>query len=240
MLIFALPLLVLVPQPRRSVALGTAIARGFKQSLRSVRLLRDHPQSARFLLAHILYRDGINTLFAFGGIYAAGTFGMTTEEILMFGVALYVIAGIGAFGFAWVDDRIGSKRTVLLAVVGMTAFGLPLLLVSTSTGFVIFGLAISVFFGPAQSASRSLMTRLTPEGHEGQMMGLFALSGKIISPLGPFLVGWITLAAESQRVGMATILVFFAVGGAILLGVREPAPANVRARPRQADTTRRL
>ena len=234
MLVFALPLLIVAPRTERSVALGTAMARGVQQSLRSVRLLRNHRQTARFLLAHILYRDGINTLFAFGGVYAAGTFGMTTEEILMFGVALYVVAGVGAFGFAWVDDRIGSKRTILVSLAGMIAFGLPLLLVATSTGFFVFGLALSIFFGPAQSASRSLMSRLTPEGHRGQMFGLFALSGRIISPLGPLLVGWITLAADSQRVGMATILVFFVVGGAILLGVREPSPADGDPQPRPA------
>ena len=222
MLVFALPLFLLVPEHRAGVGLGSAILHGLRQVRTTLSLLRGHRNAARFLFAHILYRDGVNTMFAFGGVYAAGTFGMSTEDILVFGVSLYVTAGIGAFAFAWLDDLIGGRRTVLLSLAGLIAFGVPMLLVPDARSFFAVGLGFAVFFGPVQAASRSLMARLTPPGLEGQMFGLFALSGKVISPLGPLLVAWVTLAADSQRVGMSVVLLFLLLGGTILWGVREP------------------
>ena len=90
--------------------------------------VRRNANIARFLLARLIYNDGLNTLFAFGGIYAAGTFGMTLNEVLLFGIALNVTAGLGAFGFAFLDDRIGSKPTILVAVCGLFVAGTVALL----------------------------------------------------------------------------------------------------------------
>ena len=225
-LVFALPLFIVMREPPRTVGIGKAIATGLRSLAVTVRMLKDHGNTARFLIAHMIYRDGINTLFFFGGVYAAGTFGMDQTQILTFGVLIYISAGIGAFGFAWLDDRIGGRKTVLMGLAGLLAFGIPLLMVQSQTAFMILGIGIGVFFGPVQSASRSLMARLTPPGHEGQMFGLFGLSGKAISPLGPLLVGWVTLISDSQRVGMATVMVFFVVGGLVLWTVREPVGAR--------------
>ena len=85
--------------------------------------VRRNANIARFLLARLIYNDGLNTLFAFGGIYAAGTFGMTLNEVLLFGIALNVTAGLGAFGFAFLDDKIGSKPTILIAICGLFVGG---------------------------------------------------------------------------------------------------------------------
>ncbi len=223
-LVFALPFFVMVPdRPSTGVTLGRAVLDGVREVGRTIRVLKQYPQAARFLIAHVFYRDGINTLFIFGGIYAAGTFSMTAEDILLFGVMLYIAGGIGAVGFAWIDDWIGGKRTVLLSLAAMVLLGVPILLVESGETFFWLGVAMGAFFGPAQSASRSLMARLAPAGLEGQMFGLFALSGKVISPFGPLLVGWLTLASESQRVGMSVIVGFFVLGGVLLLRVREPA-----------------
>lgn len=222
-LVFSLPLFLLVREPRHKVDAFRAIADGVASLSKTVAMLKNHGNTALFLLAHMIYRDGLNTMFFFGGVYAAGTFGMEQADILLFGLLIYIAAGIGAFAFAWLDDRIGGRRTVLISLCGLLVFGIPLLLIQTQAAFFVLGTGIGVFFGPVQSASRSLMARLTPPGHEGQMFGLFGLSGKAISPFGPLLVGWVTLAAGSQRAGMATVMVFFAVGGLLLWFVREPA-----------------
>jgi UMF1 family MFS transporter len=170
----------------------------------------------------MLYTDGLNTLFVFGGIYAAGSFGMDTEEILIFAILLNVTAGLGATAFGWIDDWIGAKRTILIAVAALTLFGGLILLVESKTWFYVLGAAIGVFAGPAQSASRSLMARLAPAGLRTEMFGLYALSGKATAFVGPALVGWLTVWAGSQRIGMATILAFFVVGWLLLLPLREP------------------
>ena len=189
---------------------------------RTLRSIRDHRTIARFLLARMLYIDGLNTLFAFGGLYAAGTFGMDLAEVLYFAVALNVAAGIGAFGFGWIDDWLGSKRTLIMSLVALIIVGALILIVEDKVWFWILGLGIGIFMGPTQAASRSMMARLAPVERQTEMFGLFALSGKATAFLGPWLVALLTMSSGSQRIGMSVVLVFFAAGLAIIIGVREP------------------
>jgi UMF1 family MFS transporter len=177
---------------------------------------------ARFLLAHMFYTNGLNTLFAFGGIYAAGTFQMSFAEVLIFGIALNVTAGVGAAGFAWVDDLIGSKKTVLIALSALSALGLALVLVEAKPVFFVLGCLLGIFVGPAQAAGRALMARLAPKELETQAFGLYELAGKVTVFVGPLLLGLATDFFRSQRVGMSTILLFFVAGIIILLPLREP------------------
>lgn len=147
---------------------------------------------------------------------------MSFEQILMFAIGLNVTAGIGAAGFAFMDDRAGSKRTVLVALAGLSVFGFGLLLINGIGLFIGLALALGIFVGPAQAASRSLMARISPAGMETEMFGLYALTGKSIAFMGPLAFGLLTEIFDSQRAGMASILAFWLVGGALLLTVREP------------------
>ncbi len=227
--LFALPLFLFVPDaPPRRQPIAIALRQGLGSLGRTLKALPRHGQTGRYLLAHMFYTDGLNTLFAFGGLYAAGTFGMSFQEILVFGILLNVFAGLGAAGFAWVDDWIGPKRTILIALVGLFFAGAAILVVETRLSFTVLGCVIGIFIGPAQSASRSLMVRLAPPEHRSELFGLYALSGKATAFLGPALVGTVTLWADSQRAGMATILVFFLVGAILMLPLREP-PRQISA-----------
>ncbi len=222
-LVFALPMFLLTPdRPATRLSAGQAIRRGLGTLLGTIRQLPRYGNIARFLLARLFYIDGLNTLFAFGGIYAAGTFGMEFQEILIFGILLNVTAGLGAVAFAWVDDWFGSKPTILIAVAGLTVFGAAILVVESKLWFYVLGCVIGIFIGPAQAASRTMMARLAPPDMQTEMFGLFAFSGKVTAFMGPALVGAVTAAADSQRVGMATILVFFLVGMLLMLPVKEP------------------
>ncbi len=183
------------------------------------RRVRNNRHIVRFLVAHMMYAEGLNTLFAFGGIYAAGTFGMEFDELILFGIAINLTAGLGAAAFAWVDDWIGPKRTILIAVSALAVLGLVLVLVEGKALFWMVALPLGIFVGPAQAASRSFMARLAPPEMTTEMFGLFALSGKATAFLGPALLAWVTVTFQSQRAGMATILVFLLVGLALLLGV---------------------
>ena len=221
--VFCLPMFLLTPDRQSSsLPVGEALRRGLGQLVGTLRQVRQYGNILRFLIARMLYIDGLNTLFAFGGIYAAGTFGMGFEEILMFGILLNVTSGLGAAAFAWIDDWLGSKPTIIIAVSALTLLGGAILLVETTTWFMILGAALGIFIGPAQAASRTLMARLAPAELRTEMFGLYAFSGKATAFLGPALVGWATLLADSQRVGMSMILVFFVAGLLLLIPVKEP------------------
>lgn len=221
--IFSVPLFLFTPdRAATEVPFLRAVTDGLKTLWGTLQAARHHAAILRFLIAHLFYTNGLTTLFAFGAIYAAGTFGMDFGEVLRFGVALNVTAGCGALAFAWVDDRIGSKRTILIALFGLTFFGSILVIVQSKELLWIFGVALGVFVGPAQAAGRSLMTRLIPKGQETEMFGLYALAGKATVFLGPLAFSVATDIFDNQRAGMATILVFFILGILVLRGLHEP------------------
>ncbi|SOB59388.1 Major facilitator superfamily protein [Pseudodesulfovibrio profundus] len=224
-LLFCIPLFLFTSDaPGTGVPLRTALSQGLGQIRRSVREVRNYKDIAIFLLARMLYNDGLTTMFAFGGIYAAGTFGMTSSEVIIFGIGLNVTAGLGAAAFAWMDDKVGPRKTILVSLTGLTGCGVLILLVESLTLFWIFGLAVGIFVGPVQASSRSYLARVAPAELRGEMFGLFALSGKLTSFLGPLLVGWLTFASGSQRVGISAIIALFGLGLAGMFFV--PAAKN--------------
>lgn len=215
--LFVWPLFVFTAdRPGRSLAVGTAIREGLRTLRNTLKELRAGRQLPLFLLAHMLYADGLTTLFAFGGIYVSGTFGMSLAEVIVFGVVLNVAAGLGAFLFGWVDDWIGSRRTAVLALVGLTLASVAAVSVQTRPWLWVAGCFLGLFVGPVQAASRSLMARLSPPDQQAAYFGLFALSGKATAFVGPVVVAIVTDAAGSQRLGLATIIAFL-VAGLILL-----------------------
>ncbi len=220
-LLFAWPVLLFVPDPpgARQPA-GQAIASCLADTKRLIRGLPQRPDMLRFLVARLFYTDGLNTLFAFGAIYAAGVHGMGMEQILLFGIALNVTAGLGAAGFGLLDERIGAKRVVMIALACMIVLGAALLLTDSVTWFWVLAMALGIFMGPAQAASRTLMAQMAPEGQCASHFGLFALSGRITGFMGPAVLAAVTAASGSQALGMSTVLVFLALGAGILATVR--------------------
>ena len=220
--VFSLPLILWTPDtPARPISWRVAARDGIRQLIATFAEVRRHGNIARFLLARLFYNDGLVTLFAVGGIYAKTTFGMTTAEVLQFGVGINVTAGLGAAAFAWIDDWIGSKRTILISLAGLIIIAAGVLSAETTTMFLIWGSALGIFVGPVQAASRTMMAHLAPQGMATEMFGLFAFSGKATAFIGPFVFAAVTALTASQRWGMATILVFFVVGGALLFTVAD-------------------
>ena len=216
--VFCMPLFLFVPDLGRiDLSMSNAARSGISSLIGTLRSLRDYRQIGWYLLARVFYVDGMNTMFAFGGIYAAGTFGMTVAEVIRFGIALNVSAGLGAAAFAWVDDSIGPRRTIVIALSGLIVLGVPLLVIDSKVWFWIIGVSLGVFMGPAQAASRSLMANLAPVELRTEMFGLFAFSGKATCFMGPLILGTVTLATGSQRMGMTTVVILLAIGLAILV-----------------------
>ena len=220
--LFSIPFFIKTEDtPSKNKPYKKAISDGVKRLKDGYEILKTTPQITRFLVARIFYNDGLATIFAMGGVYAAGTFGFETAEIFYFGIGLNITAGIGAYGFAWIDDKSGSKNTIVWSLIGVIVPVIAVLFVETKTWFWVWGLLLGIFVGPVQAASRTLMGRLAPEDKRNQMFGLLALTGKVTSFVGPILVGWITLLMSNQRWGMGIILVFLITGLIIMWNVED-------------------
>lgn len=233
-LLFSLPLFLNVPEARVAGA-KIDVGAAFRELGQTIRDIRRYREVVKFLVARVIFNDGLVTIFAFGGIYAAGTFGMTLSEVIMFGVVLNISSGVGAFAFGFVDDRIGGRNTILVTIAALGATTALAAWAPDRTWFWVAGILLGIFVGPNQSASRSLMGRFVPARHQNEFFGFFAFSGKATAFAGPMLLGLLTDAFDSQRVGIASILAFFVIGGAILLTVDEKAGV---AAAREADRTR--
>ncbi len=219
--VFALPFVLLAPREAARGAARVDVRGAFRELWATFHQVRRFRDAARLLLARLFFNDGLNTVYSFGGIYAAGTFGMSFSEILVFGIVLNVAAGLGALAFGFVDDRIGGKRTIQLSLAALFAATLLAVLAHSRALLWVAGTLVGVFGGPNQAASRSLMGRFTPRERESEFFGFFSFTGKLASFFGPLLLGAATLAFGGQRFGLATVLVFFVVGGVLLWPVDE-------------------
>jgi len=218
--VFALPLFLFTPDVAgRGRPPQRAAREGLRQLVRTFREARRHAGLFRFLVARMLYVDGLGTLFSFGGVFAAGTFGLGEREVLEFGIALNVSAGVGAALLARLDDRLGGRRTAALSLVGLLVSGIVAVAAPTAGTFFAAAVVLGLFVGPVQAASRSYLARTAPPALRNQMFGLYAFSGKVTAFVGPLLVAALTRVSGSQRVGMSVVLMLFAAGLALLLGV---------------------
>lgn len=225
--VFSLPLFLWTPDlAAPGMRMAAAVRDGIGQLGASLRRLRAHPVVLRFLVARMIYIDGLATVFALGGVYAAGTFDMSETEVLLFGIALNATSGLGAAAFAFLDDRLGPRTVIVASLAGLVVCLLAALVARTAPGFWAAGMALGLFVGPVQASSRSLLAHLAPSELRAEFFGLYALSGKATAFLGPILVGWLTLWSGSQRTGFAAVLAFFAVGLVLMRRVRADAVAR--------------
>lgn len=223
--IFSLPLFLFVrPKgPKSHIKPVDAAKGGFKDIARTLKDLKQYKQITLLLIARLIYNDGLVTIFAFGGIYAAGTFGFTFDEIMIFGIGINVAAGSGALLMGFLDDKLGGKKTIQFSNIALALATFLAVVAPSKALFWVAGMMIGFFAGPNQSASRSLLGRFVPNEKENQFFGFFAFSGKLTAFMGPILLGILTQAFNSQRAGVSVIILFFIVGGLILQKVDEEA-----------------
>jgi UMF1 family MFS transporter len=220
--LFVWPMFAFTPdRVRNQLSTAEKISNGLGALIGTLKKVRHYRNIALFLIARMIYADGLATVFVVGGVYAAGAFHMEFADVIKFGILLNVTAGIGAFCFAWVDDWIGSKPTIIISLIGLIATALVAILARDVMWFWVAGALLGIFVGPAQAASRSMLARMAPAELSTEFFGLFALTGKATAFLGPLLVGIFTTAFESQRIGLSVVLAFFFVGLLLLLPVKE-------------------
>lgn len=212
-------------------AFGTLVKESFGELAETARELRRFRQIVRLLVARIFYNDGLVTLIAFGGIYAQGTLGFTIPQVLLFGIVLNVAAMIGALGFGFLDDKIGGRPVLFVSLVLLTVAAILAVSTESTTVFWVSGILVGLAIGPNQSASRSLLGRFVPDDKETEFYGFFAFSGKATAFIGPFLLGVLTDAFNSQRVGISIVILLFAIGGVLLTRVDEAEGIRLSGRP---------
>jgi UMF1 family MFS transporter len=180
--------------------------------IQSGKLVLSIPNMMRFLIARMAYNDGLITLFAFGGIYAAKVFGFTQQDILIFAIGLNITAGIGAIIGGPLTDRWGAIYIIHTSLICLFLLGLVCLMTHSLTIFWVASLCLGFFIGPCQAAGRVWVSHLAPPENRASLFGFLALSGKLTSFVGPVLYGWIILVTGLERAGMVVVLGLFAIG----------------------------
>jgi UMF1 family MFS transporter len=241
--VFALPMFVLTPDFPQKLSARRALREGLTELRETLRDLPKRRSMAAFLLANMIYTDGLVSLFAFGGIYAAGTFGWNTIQIGSFGILLAIAGTFGAWLGGKLDDALGPERVIagsmlilLLAIVLILLVdrdsivfirvappqpGGGLFAAPAEKAYLVLGCLIGMAGAPLQAASRTLLIRMAPRERIAQYFGLFALTGKVTSFIGPLLVGLVTAITASQKAGMSVLVLFFLAGLALLSRVRD-------------------
>lgn len=222
--VFMLPLFLYVREgPAQAPAASTAayFRQGFGRVAGTLEHLRTYREAAKLLVARLIYNDGLTTIFAMASIYAGAAFGMPLEDFLVLGIAINLAAGVGAYAFGFVDDRIGGKRTIVISLIVLTAATSAAAVTRSVAMFWVAGIVLGIMVGPNQSASRSLLSRMVPEQKQGEFFGFYAFSGKLSSVLGPLTYGLVLGATESHRAAVASVAAFFLVGLLVLLTVKE-------------------
>jgi UMF1 family MFS transporter len=186
-----------------------------------VTMSRENPNLLKFLIASAVYRDGLNGVFTYGAVLGGIAFGLELTEIIIFGIAANLVAGIGAFVGAFVEDRIGSRLVVFISLAGVILGGLGVFVFASlgTIAFFGFGLFLCTFVGPAQAASRTMMSRLSTDDKQGEAFGLYATTGRAVSFLAP--VAWsLFVGLFSPIWGIIGLMVILVIGFALLLGVK--------------------
>jgi UMF1 family MFS transporter len=246
MLLAAIPLFLFTPDKAGSgLPVRQAIIEGIKSVIKTVRELKHYKNVAHYIGARSLFNDGMTGVLTFSGIYAAGTFHLDALQMTMYGIELCVFATLGGFFGGWLDNRLGSRKALLISIGGTAlSFGLALTItpdhlfwffpVSTAqvlplpvfntwsqivyTGFVDVT-ALCIVGGYANN--RTMMARIAPVEKMTEFFGLMSLSGTATTFFAPLLVSWMTYWTHSQRGGMVGVVVLLVAGWLWMFWVRE-------------------
>ncbi|TIX56175.1 MAG: MFS transporter, partial [Mesorhizobium sp.] len=198
--LFILPMFFFTPDAAKGIPIGPAVRQGLSELRSTLAEARKRVGIFRFLVARMIYQDGVNALLTQGGVFAAAMFGWSITEIGIFGIILNVVAIFGCWIAARLDTALGSKAVVMIALVmltvatagivstgpGFTLLGLIQLSTVDSGGlfgtaaekaYILYGLLIGLAFGPVQASSRSYMARSVTAAESGRYFGIYALSG---------------------------------------------------------------
>jgi len=236
--IFSLPTFFFLKE--RAKKLGSSSERsyfkeGYRRLQHTFRRIRTFRELTKFLVAFLVYNDGIETVIVMASIFGAEVLGMETGEIILFFLMIQGIAFFGSLVFGFLADAIGNKKTVMIslgiwALIVVWAFRLGILW-DPKTEYWILGALAGIVMGGSQAASRSLQGILTPDANSAEFFGFFAVSGKFASVFGPLIYGILIAITRSVQSGILSVLFFFIVGMAVLWTVDERKGMEERQQP---------
>lgn len=230
MVVFALPVLVvqppadLEPQTRSSTGLLGAYRKLWSDLVAEWRRDRN---VVYYLLASAVFRDGLGGVFTFGAVLGVNVYGVSSADVLLFGIAANVVAAAGAVLGGLLDDRVGSKAVILGSLLVMMVVGVTLTSLSGVAAFWVCGLLLCLFIGPTQASARTLLLRMTAHGKEGVAFGLYTMTGRAVAPLAPFMFSTFVAIFGADRAGIAGLMLVLATGFLAMLAVRVPPRAVV-------------
>jgi len=175
----------------------------------------------KFLIARMLYADGLNAIIIMGGIFAVGVFDLEIKDLLVLSVLMNITAFTGAIIGGYANDKFSSKSVIIFSLLGLIFSSTIILFIKTKIFFLIFASINGFFIGPIQSASRVFITKSIDKNNQASGFGLFALSGKLTSFIGPLLVSTLTYISNSQRIGFSATIILLLIGLLILLKVKK-------------------
>jgi UMF1 family MFS transporter len=215
--IFSIPIFIYVPEPSSepTIKFGEAITQGWLQLKRTFKEIKQMKIIGTFLLSYWLYMDGVDTIIRMA-VKVGSSMGFEAGDMI---IALLMVQFIGfpaALVFNWFASKIGPKNAVLIAIIFYTVGTCFAYFMTTRLHFFLLAGMIGLFQGGIQALSRSLFSRLVPEGKEGEFFGFYNMLGKFAAVIGPILLGTVTLVTGDVRIGLLSIVALFIAGGLIL------------------------
>ncbi len=230
--LFATPLFLVLRDEKkgeRPAISFTAISCSLREVKYTVQHIMSYPDLARFLLAYFFYNDAILTVIAFSSIYAQNTLGFTTGELIRFFMLVQTTAIAGSLVFGFVTDKIGPKRTIVITLLIWFVVVVAAIFADSKELFFYTGMLAGMSMGSSQAASRSMMTRLTPQEHVTEFFGFYdGTFGKASAIAGPLVFGLVSAQAGSQKVALASLLLFFILGLLLMTRVRSVGSGSTR------------
>ncbi|WP_062522274.1 MFS transporter [Demequina silvatica] len=220
---FAWPIFAFVPEAPAAGRPKVSLVGSYVRLWRDLRALwHDSRPTLWFLVASAIYRDGLAGVFTFGAIIAARAYHFSDQEVVIFGIAANLVAGLATIIAGRVDDWVGPRRLIIWSLAGMILAGFAVAFLHDlgSIVFWVAGLVLCLFVGPVQSASRSLLARVSPQGKEGEIFGLYATTGRAVSFLAPAMYGVAIAITGAVIWGVLGIIAVVALGLVAMLFVR--------------------
>ena len=219
-LLFSIPSFLFLPSDKNRGSIFKGIKKGLEQTLNtSKELIRDR-RAVIFLVSYFLYKDAINTIIVFSSLFASTTLGFTTMQLFFLYLFIQAMAATGSFVLSAPTDRWGAWTVVMLSIAVWFLLSIWTFFLTHKIAFWVVASVGGLFLGPLQAASRALFSEFIPEGKEAEYFGIYALSGKTSSVIGPATFGLISSITGTQRYGVLFVALMFLIGGSLLVSLR--------------------